>query len=367
MRRRSWTALCFVGGLIASCSGKEASPPGNDGPMASVHQRVTDICQTTTFQQPCDPDGPGPLTNCQGVCMPDPSHPSGKMACFPIEQYGLSNMDGRLCGDATYCSAICAGTQCANMPAPDGTPCRPSTQHDKCAGACVAGTCQTLDSQTQCPYGRTGQQTCDFLTCDPLNAFTCIDVPLEYSVACDDGDPLTTGEVCNGCGECTTTGPGECLDAGTDAALDGAGGTGGSLTDASTDGSAGSAGTSGSGGSATGGTGGDPADASTDGTAGSSGSGGSGTGGASTGGSGGSGTGGASTGGSGGSGTGGASTGGTGGSGTGGASTGGLMSGHGLRGDTAAAGSVLSVVLRRNPAENRPYVTTHSRVARGEG
>src|SRR5262249_49785341 len=106
-----------------------------------AREALVGTCQTTTYGSPCDPDDTGPLTECQGVCAPDPNSSSGKMACLLLSTVGLSNVDGRLCGNDEACSAVCSGTQCVSQQAANGTPCRPSNVHDKCAGACDNGTC----------------------------------------------------------------------------------------------------------------------------------------------------------------------------------------------------------------------------------
>src|SRR5204863_1846969 len=107
--------LLFAGGsaLTLSCSDDNVGV-GSRIEVGAVREAITGGCQTGTYGAPCDPDSAGPLTECQGLCRPDPASPSGKMTCFPISSFGLSNLDGRLCGDDTKCSTVCSGTQCVS-------------------------------------------------------------------------------------------------------------------------------------------------------------------------------------------------------------------------------------------------------------
>src|SRR5262249_13699389 len=108
-----YLALVWLASLTgAACSSEPDREPAEHS--GTVSQAITGKCQTSTYQLPCDPDGDGPLTECQGMCSPDVT---GKMDCFAIGSLGLSNLDGRLCGDDTSCSAYCAGTSCVSGPA----------------------------------------------------------------------------------------------------------------------------------------------------------------------------------------------------------------------------------------------------------
>ncbi|MCL4751970.1 MAG: hypothetical protein KJ015_17545, partial [Myxococcales bacterium] len=244
--------------VVPGCAGEEPAAPVEPTTAVASTSLVTGKCQMMTYQNACDPDDNGPLTECQGVCDIDSD---GKMQCFPISQLGLPNINGRLCGDDTFCTSSCSGTQCVSGAAPDGTACRPSNVHDKCAGQCISGTCQQIPPGQRCDYGRQGQN-CTFQTCDSILATKCEDSNLQQGVKCGTG-------TCSGAGTC-----GPAPDGGTG----GSGGTGG------TGGAAGSGG-AGTGGTGTGGTG-----------TGGTGTGGTGTGGTGTGGTG---TGGTGTGGTG--------------------------------------------------------------------
>src|SRR5262249_43789273 len=125
----------------------------------------------------------------------------GKMDCIAIVALGLSNLDGRLCGDDTTCSAICVGKTCTAQQAPDGLSCRPTNAHDRCSGACISGQCVLVDANQKCTYGRQGQG-CEFQACDMFNATTCITNHMATGVTCSDLDACTVGTACNGNGTC---------------------------------------------------------------------------------------------------------------------------------------------------------------------
>src|SRR6266851_5214495 len=202
MRKPSRTLLVvgFALLLAAACSSDDGQGSGRgQEPLGTVSQYLTGKCQTQTFQLPCDPDDAGPLTECQGVCSHDLT---GKMVCVPIADLGIPNVDGRLCGDDTTCSAICSGTTCVAQQAPDGLSCRPTNAHDRCAGACLSGTCQLVDQSMKCTYGRQGQTNCLFQACDLFNATTCQTYPLTAGVVCNDHDSCTVGNDCSGNGVC---------------------------------------------------------------------------------------------------------------------------------------------------------------------
>jgi hypothetical protein len=252
--------------LALACSGDD-DPAPQEPPVGRTSSGIVGKCQVGTYGSACDPDDTGPLEECEGIC--DVAQ-DGKMECFPITSYGLPNLDGFICGDEAFCSSVCSGKQCVNAPAPDGTACRPTNIHDKCAGACLAGVCVLLDPTNRCPYGRGGQGSCTFETCDPLDATKCEEPPLTQGVKC-------TGGECNGAGTCGPAdgGAGAGGTAGSSGAS-GAGGSTGGTGGTSTGGTSGAGGTSGVGGtSGAGGTAGSAGSAGSAGAGGSAGSAGS--------------------------------------------------------------------------------------------
>ena len=176
---------------------------------------------------------------------------TGKMDCVPIAALGLSNLDGRLCGDDTTCSTVCQGTVCATQQAPDGLACRPTNNHDRCAGACLSGQCVLVEAANRCTYGRQGQTRCVFEACDMFNATTCVTVSIGTGVSCNDNDTCTVGDVCNGSGSCgiNICDGGTSLDGGSTGSGDGSG-SGGSTGSSGSTGSGGAAGSSSTTGSA---------------------------------------------------------------------------------------------------------------------
>src|SRR5438477_1784011 len=216
-------SFCVVG---AACSSDRGSGGSVGEAIGSQAQGLTGKCQTQTFQLPCDPDDSGPLTECEGMCTHDAT---GKMQCVPIAALGMSNLDGRLCGDDTTCSSICQGTVCTVQQAPDGLSCRPTNAHDRCAGSCLSGQCVLVDANDKCTYGRQGQTNCTFQACDMFNATTCVTISIGVGVSCSDNDSCTVGDSCSGSGSCgiNICDGGSSLDGGTGAGGSGAG-TGGS-------------------------------------------------------------------------------------------------------------------------------------------
>jgi hypothetical protein len=248
--------------LAVSCSNQDKVPERvEQAPaiVATAREAIIGGCQTGTYDEPCDPDGAGPQTECEGLCRPDPAASSGHMACFSVASLGTT-ADGRLCGDASKCTAICVTGTCVQQTAVDGTPCRPNAVSDRCAGACVGGACESVRPADRCRYGRAGQASCAFDTCDPTNVTICRVDNLAVGVSCSSGGPAAQ---CDGCGACSMSGPGACLASGGAAGAGGAanggaggvagsGGTGGTLSG----GAAGAAGNAGTGGAAGGGAGG---------------------------------------------------------------------------------------------------------------
>ena len=130
---------------------------GEDARLAERSQEITNACSVKTFDLPCDPDGSGSKTECQGVCR---LNTSGSPECVDVASLSPQpNMDGRLCGKAAAtgpCQGVCQSGACNDsLFAAPGTPCQRVasgvTQHI-CTGMCQAGgTCaavQTLDRKS---------------------------------------------------------------------------------------------------------------------------------------------------------------------------------------------------------------------------
>src|SRR5215471_18528024 len=176
---RTSGAFFFLAGLLAtvSCSTNDrvnGTGVGQGDTVATAREAISGGCQTGTYDSPCDPDGAGPATECQGLCRPDPAGSSGQMECFSVASLGQT-ADGRLCGDGTKCSNVCVAGACVQQTATDGTACRPNGNGNSnaCDGQCVSGQCEAFKPAERCPYGRNGQGQCMFATCDPAHASVC--------------------------------------------------------------------------------------------------------------------------------------------------------------------------------------------------
>src|SRR5262245_51358384 len=117
-------ALVSLGVLTPlACGGPEPLDSAEDGPVAQAPQAVTGACGPGHFQAPCDPDGAGPLSECEGICLLDMSR---TMACLKITDVGIPNLNGRVCGspNSTDCTHSCQNGACAVQPASNGTACQ---------------------------------------------------------------------------------------------------------------------------------------------------------------------------------------------------------------------------------------------------
>jgi hypothetical protein len=215
---------------------------------------TTDVCDPLTGACAHTPDD----ARCEegGACLTPRCDPA--LGCILLRRE-----DGAACDDRDACTiddacreGRCAGAPrdcraeapcredtcdsqrgCSDEPAPDGTACPPP---DPCAerGACVAGACQAIgsvcecqsdadcepfqsedrcagayvcldrrcvideDTVPQCPGLLPGG--CAESVCEPASG-ECVEGLLPAGRGCDDGDPCTTEDVCDGAGTCRGT------------------------------------------------------------------------------------------------------------------------------------------------------------------
>lgn len=289
---------------VGTCGGGNCSYTATTVPCAFGCDSNTGLCMG-------DPCGAVTCDTPPGQCYADVGQCSGGNCSYSAKQSGAACDDTDPCTDDTCDgSGACIGVVRACNTPPASVCESGSSRHYDAAGTCDStGACQYTSSLVACTAG------CDASTglCnnDPCTGVVCNTSPgacylgtgtcnasgtCDYGTqpagtSCDDGDPLTANDVCDGLGAC----------AGTSTPDGGAtGGTGGSAGAAGSAGTAGTAGTAGSGGTAgsagTAGTAGTAGSAGTAGTAGTGGSAGA------TGGTGGTGGSGGATGGSGGTG-----------------------------------------------------------------
>ena len=168
-------------------------------PFAKVTEAVTNFCYGH-IGAPCDPDGTGPLKECDGICIA-----SGfSSVCVKSTTSGENN--GKVCGK-TYnqksdCNQTCVGSDCVSgAKAPDGTACKPDDGYVNylCAGQCKSGACAPLLTTEVCAASTTA---CSVKTCDAKKATSCITVAQPAGTACNDGNDCTTGDKCDSAGAC---------------------------------------------------------------------------------------------------------------------------------------------------------------------
>jgi len=196
-------AAVFVGGLSAACSSAEPKEE-----IATSTEAITSGCNQGTIGLPCDPDGSGPLQECEGVCAIRSAGGGLTISCVTTTTAGIANNDGKICGSsgASDCSKSCKGKLCTAIAAPDGTACRPagsSFGDDICDGQCKLGACVALLPTEKCPDNTTGD--CVYNFCSATASKTCVNYPLPKGYTCTDRSVCTTGDTCDGLGKCVGT------------------------------------------------------------------------------------------------------------------------------------------------------------------
>ncbi len=203
-RRAPWRGLLLSlagAGLVAACSGE----PGPDevGDVATLGEAITGACSLQTVGLPCDPDGGGGATECEGVCWIGVDR---QPACVAVATLGLTNVDlnGRICGDSAGqdCGRSCENGQCVAKNARLGSACRPNGQSTTCDGLCtLIGGQPQCDPVTAC--ADVNADGCALHACGfDDNTTGCQDYPLSDGTTCDDGQSCTTGDACDGRGAC---------------------------------------------------------------------------------------------------------------------------------------------------------------------
>jgi len=238
-RRRTVNAVSFVAAFVIACTPDDQQPRDATVSVANEPSAITTGCMPQTFGLPCDPDGAGALTECQGVCWVYFSQyaPFTPYAtCLPATQVAQSN-EQKLCGNTsgTACSGAgvgkCVGSSCVPLTNPsdsDGHACRPSGDAHVCSGVCSSGSCTYAGG---CPTGRNfmfyGQMlpTCHYRACDVLAPSVpsgCKNFKLAENTTCSDSNLCTVGEnvpqynlfseLCSADGECKSGPPKSCSD-----------------------------------------------------------------------------------------------------------------------------------------------------------
>lgn len=113
----------------------------DEGPasqLGNVGEKLTSVCRLETVGLPCDPDGDGSATECEGLCWVDDA---AEVSCLALAAVNLveTDLNGRICGDelGRDCSRSCENGECVEKNARLGTACRPGPNSTSCDGVCT--------------------------------------------------------------------------------------------------------------------------------------------------------------------------------------------------------------------------------------
>jgi len=213
MHARPWLRVTFVGSIavasFAACSSGEGTSTEKTG---SVQESITTACTAEQIGAPCDPDGGGTATECDGTCTIVLG--TGGIATPTCTKAVAGSNDGKLCGTTATgksdCNKVCSGSTCTAKAAASGTACKPLDGSGSiCDGQCKSSsggtgmTCVALTSTEKCPPNVAGDCKYDF--CEPLNSMKCVSYPLPTGSACDDRNSCTNSDSCSSLGVCAGT------------------------------------------------------------------------------------------------------------------------------------------------------------------
>lgn len=165
-------ALLFVTGCGVGTTTETTSRPDRVEPSeveaTKIESPITAQCRLSTVGLPCDPDGSGAATECEGVCWLDDA---ALVGCLPLASLNLATTDlnGRICGDVEgrNCGRSCENGECVDKNARLGTACRPRNNSTTCEGVCtlVAGE-PTCDEVTVCENVEVATDGCSLQACN---------------------------------------------------------------------------------------------------------------------------------------------------------------------------------------------------------
>lgn len=177
-------AACSTGTKTAT-SGEPAEPAPHARTTSKVESAIVSTCRLSTVGLPCDPDGNGAATECEGVCWIDDG---AFVSCLPVAQLNMvvTDLNGRICGDVEGrdCSQSCENGQCVDKNARLGTACRPRNNSSTCEGVCtLSGGEPFCDEVTVCNDVGLSDDGCTLRACNFDNfEAACQDYALENSV-----------------------------------------------------------------------------------------------------------------------------------------------------------------------------------------
>lgn len=133
-----------------------------------VESAITSMCRLSTVGLPCDPDGAGDATECEGLCWVDDA---ALVSCRPVAELDMTAIDlnGRICGDVEgrNCGQSCENGQCVDKNARLGTACRPTNNSSTCEGVCTLADGEpTCDTVTVCGNVGISEDGCELTACN---------------------------------------------------------------------------------------------------------------------------------------------------------------------------------------------------------
>lgn len=178
------TLACSTGSTTVATEAERANAEPKNA-TSKVESAIVSNCRLSTVGLPCDPDGNGAASECEGVCWIDDG---AFVSCLPVAQVNMivTDLNGRICGDVEGrdCSQSCENGECVDKNARLGTACRPNNNSSTCEGVCtLSGGEPVCDEITVCSNVGISDDGCTLTACD-FESFeaACKDYPLENSV-----------------------------------------------------------------------------------------------------------------------------------------------------------------------------------------
>jgi hypothetical protein len=153
--------------------------------LSVVETKLTTACRLDTVGLPCDPDGAGEATECEGLCWVGDD---AEVGCLPLADAGLvqTDLNGRICGDqqGRDCSRSCENGACVEKNARLGTACRPGANTTTCDGVCtLVGGQPVCDEIAVCSEVGIADDGCTLKACNFENfELGCHDIQLTNAV-----------------------------------------------------------------------------------------------------------------------------------------------------------------------------------------
>ncbi len=201
------------------CSNAASSAESNElqsaARLATVESSLTSACRVETIGLPCDPDGAGNATECEGLCWADDD---AAVSCVPVAAANLveTDLNGRICGDeqGRDCSRSCENGEVRRKECSPWYSVPTQAQHDDVRrGVHVGGGEPVCDEVSVCDEVGISDDGCTLTACN-FDAFEEGCVTLEL-----------TNPVCEASQDESDVGTGASVDAGSATDIDAGGST----------------------------------------------------------------------------------------------------------------------------------------------